>query len=200
MYSYFTILKLFLLASLLFSVGFLAGAFTPQASTSNDITNQKGSNYWFVLHRKSNIEILYKGVMGDRQNSEVVREFRVKSGIPNERPTPLPALVGRKYWLLVDKFDAKDYPETAPYFLKLDVPVTNEEPYGPEPYLECSGQCNWLLPGYFGLHGIDGNSDKLSDEDTGSSGCVRHKDADITYLYNLLEPRQDEIRYYIEDN
>ncbi len=87
--------------------------------------------------------------MGDRENSEVVRKFRVKSGIPNDRPTPLPSLVGRKYWLLVDKFDAKNYPETAPYFLKLDVPVTNEDPYGPEPYLECRGQCNWLLPGYF---------------------------------------------------
>jgi len=28
---------------------------------------------------------------------------------------------------------------------------------------------------------------------------VRHRDEDITYIYNLLEPEREEIRYYVED-
>ena len=78
-------------------------------------------------------------------------------------------------------------------------PVSEEEPFGPTPYIECDGQCNWILPGAFGLHGVNGNSEKLSEFDLGSSGCIRHSNEDITYLYNLLDPEKEEIRYYIED-
>lgn len=156
--------------------------------------------YWFMLHRKSNIEYLYLGEPGNQQKSQLIKKFQVKTGIPGERPTPLPELVGREYWVLTDKMEAFNNPETAPYFLVLDVPTPSEPPFGPEPYLECSGeQCNWELPGYFGLHGIAGNPDKLSDEDPGSSGCVRHTDEDITYLYDLLDPESGEIRYYVRD-
>lgn len=48
---------------------------------------------------------------------------------------------------MIDKVEAVDNPETAPYFLTLDIPVSDEEPFGPAPYLECDGQCNWVLPG-----------------------------------------------------
>lgn len=157
--------------------------------------------HWFVLHRKSNIEKLYLGKPGNQNRSKILKTFSVKSGIPGERPTPLPQLLGRKYWIIDDKFDVRDDPETAPYFLKLDVPVGDEYPYGPVPYEECvSGQCNWELPGYFGLHGINNNPSRLSEDDRGSSGCIRHNDSDIAYLYNLLDPENEEIRYYIEDN
>jgi len=155
--------------------------------------------YWFKLHRKSNKEYLYYGESGKAENSEIVKVFDVKSGIPLERPTPLPQLLGKDYWLVTGKYETLDDPETAPYFLTLDVPVTENFPYGPEPYLECGGQCNWELPGAFGLHGNNGNPEKLSPEDVGSSGCIRHTVEDITYLYNLLTPENQEIRYYIED-
>lgn len=156
--------------------------------------------YWFLLHRKSNVEYLYLGEAGNIGKSELIRKFDVKTGIPGERPTPLPELVGREYWVLTDKMEASNNPETAPYFLILDIPTPSEAPFGPTPYLECGGeQCNWELPGYFGLHGIAGNPDKLSSEDPGSSGCVRHYDEDITYLYELLDPKSGEIRYYIKD-
>lgn len=61
-------------------------------------------------------------------------------------------------------------------------------------------QCNWNLPGNFGLHGTGGNPSKISPEDPGSSGCIRHSDEDITYLYEILEPEKGEIRYYIKDS
>ena len=67
------------------------------------------------------------------------------------------------------------------------------------PYTECNGQCNWILPGAFGLHGVNGDLSRLSIENPGSSGCIRHSDEDITYLYNNLDPQKEEIRYYIED-
>lgn len=157
--------------------------------------------YWFVLHRKANKEELLRGVPGDRKKSVVVRAFQVKAGIPNERPTPLPKLLGKEYWLIVDEEDQKENPETAPYFLTLNIPAPTDEPYGPMPYNECNGQqCHWVLPGAFGLHGTAGNPERLSKDDPGSSGCIRHKDEDITYLYNLLDPKKEEIRYYIEDN
>ena len=157
-------------------------------------------SYWFLLHRKSNVEYLYLGKPGDIQDSELIRKFDVKTGIPGERPTPLPELVGREYWVLTDKMESFNNPETAPYFLILDVPTPSEAPFGPSPYLECDGkQCNWELPGYFGLHGIAGNPEKLSSEDPGSSGCIRHRDEDITYLYDLLDPKSGEIRYYVKD-
>lgn len=156
--------------------------------------------YWFMLHRKSNVEYLYLGQPGNQEESELIRKFDVKTGIPGERPTPLPELVGREYWVLTDKMEAFNNPETAPYFLVLDVPTPSEAPFGPSPYLECGGeQCNWELPGYFGLHGVAGNPEKLSPEDQGSSGCIRHSDEDITYLYDLLDPKSGEIRYYVKD-
>lgn len=156
--------------------------------------------YWFVLYRKSNKEELYHGIPGDKEKSKLVKTFQVKTGIPGERPTPLPKLLNRKYWLITDKFETFDNPETSPYFLTLDIPAPSEEPYGPSPYTECNGQqCHWFLPGAFGLHGIASDSSRLSIENPGSSGCVRHKDEDITYLYFLLEPKKEEIRYYIED-
>lgn len=165
--------------------------------------NQKA--YWLVLHRKSNIEYLYKGVSGNIDESKLVKTFTVKTGIPAERPTPLPRLIGKKYWLITQKESSKDNPETAPYFLTLNVPGVEKEPYGPVPYEECvdefgtKKQCNWILPGAFGLHGINGDVSRLSKENPGSSGCVRHTDEDITYLYNILDPQREEIRYYIED-
>lgn len=157
--------------------------------------------YWFILHRQSGREELYQGTPGDLSKSTLVRTFTVKTGIPGERPTPLPQLVGREYWLIIDKTESFDNPETAPYFLQFDTDAPSEWPYGPVPYEECGGQqCDWGMPGYFGLHGTGGNPSKLSKEDPGSSGCVRHTDEDITYLYNLLDPKNEEIRYYIEDN
>jgi hypothetical protein len=155
--------------------------------------------YWLLLHRKSNQEFLYQGVPGDKDRSHLLRQFKVKSGIPSERPTPLPKLLNKQYWIITSKYEDKENPETAPYFLNLDIPVSEEEPYGPTPYMECSGQCNWLLPGSFGLHGSGGDPEKISDTNPGSSGCIRHFDDDIAYLYNLLEPEKAEIRYYIED-
>lgn len=159
---------------------------------------QKNS-YWLVLHRKSNKEFLYKGEPGDKTKSKLVKTFTVKSGIPNERPTPLPHLLGREYWIVIGKMATPDNPEIAPYFLTLDVPLSDSEPFGPSPYVECNGQCNWILPGSFGLHGVGGDSSKISQENEGSSGCIRHIDQDITYLYHLLDPNKEEIRYYIKD-
>jgi hypothetical protein len=158
----------------------------------------KPVTYWFELRRKSNTEILYRGVPGERATSVPVRTFGVKTGIPGKRPTPLPKPIGREYWVLTKK-EPTDNPETAPYFLTLDIPVSDEIPYGPQPYLECDGQCNWELPGAFGLHGVNGDLSRLSADNPGSSGCIRHKDEDIAYLYTLLDPEKEEIRYYIED-
>ncbi|MFA9288947.1 MAG: L,D-transpeptidase [Weeksellaceae bacterium] len=157
---------------------------------------QEKPKYWFVLHRASEKEELFLGTPGDESRSIRLKTFKIKPGVPGNKPTPLPELIGREYWLLIAKHEAFDNPETAPYFLELDVPISENEPYGPEPYLECDGQCNWQLPGLFGLHGIASDESKLSSTNTGSSGCVRHTDADITYLYNLLDTSQ-EIRYYV---
>jgi hypothetical protein len=156
-------------------------------------------SYWFVLHRRSNVEYLYSGVSGQKDKSKLVKTFTVKTGIPEQSPTPLPNLLGRQYWIITNKESSRENPETAPYFLTLDVPVTDYYPFGPMPYSECNGQCDWQIPGYFGLHGVNGNEEKLSNEDPGSSGCIRHFDEDIVYLYNLLNPEVNEIRYYIED-
>lgn len=156
--------------------------------------------HWFILYRQSQKEELYFGIPGKKEQSELVRTFVVKTGRPGERPTPLPQLVGREYWLVTDKMEVEDNPETAPYFLTLNVPGVEEPPYGPVPYEEClGGQCDWILPGSFGLHGTAGVPERLSKEDSGSSGCIRHSDMDITYLFNLLDPKNEEIRYYIED-
>lgn len=168
----------------------------------NQVTKQllpEKKAYWFLLHRKTEVEYLFYGTPGDQKKSKLMKAFLVKTGAPGERPTPLPQLVGRKYWILTKKNEVKENPEIAPYFLTLDVPVGEEEPFGPTPYEECNGQCNWQLPGAFGLHGVNGDETRLSKENPGSSGCIRHKDSDITYLYNLLDPQKEEIRYYIED-
>lgn len=157
------------------------------------------SSYWLVLNRKSNIETLYYGEPENLKRSKIIKTFNVKTGVPGEKPTPLPQLLGRKYWLIVEKLDSKDNPETSPYFLSLDVPVSEEEPFGPKPYNECNGQCNWGIPGAFGLHGVNADPSRLSKEDPGSSGCIRHKDEDIVYLYQLLDPDKEKIRYYIFD-
>lgn len=156
-------------------------------------------NHWFLLHRKTNREYFYFGIPGDREKSKLIKTFIVKTGIPSERPTPLPHLVGREYWVIVNKQDQKENPETAPYFLTLNIPAGEEEPFGPTPYLECNGQCNWVLPGDFGLHGTGGDPSKLANDNPGSSGCIRHTDEDIAFLYDLLDPEKEEIRYYIED-
>lgn len=180
----------------------LALALTFQQKSPTELTSlpaEQIDKYWMLLHRKSNEEFLYKGTPGDSVNSVLIKRFHVKAGIPGEKPTPLPQLVGHDYWLIVDKLESADNPETAPYFIVLDVPVPSEEPYGPAPYKECDGQRNWEVPGYFGLHGVAGDMEKLSLQDPGSSGCVRHADEDITYLYNILEPSEYEIRYYVRD-
>ena len=178
-----------------------------QQSSQKQVKPEPPKAYWFILHRKSNKEEFFSGVPGDKAQSKLVREFLVKAGIPKERPTPLPALVGREYWLLIKKEESFENAETAPYFLTLNVPVGIDAPFGPEPYRECTDpqtgeavQCNWQVPGAFGLHGVASDEARLAQENPGSSGCIRHKDTDITYLYQTLEPEKDEIRYYIEDN
>ncbi len=160
---------------------------------------QTERTYWLLLHRKTNVEFLFHGTPGDQIQSTLVKTFEVKSGEPQKRPTPLPRLMGREYWLIVKKFKTPDNPEIAPFFLTLDIPYSDKYPFGPAPYLECNGQCNWELPGSFGLHGINGDSSRLAPENPGSSGCVRHNDEDISYLYHLLDPEREPIRYYIED-
>lgn len=164
-------------------------------------SEQKQRNdFWFILHRKSNTEELFQGIPGEKNRSTHIKTFKVKTGRPGERPTPLPQLLEKEYWLIIKKQPEPDNLETAPYFLTLNIPAPSEPPYGPEPYEECNGQCDWVKPGDFGLHGIAGDPQKLSNEDPGSSGCIRHTDEDITYLYNVLDPENMEIRYYVEDN
>lgn len=196
---------LILLLLIIAFIPFLGLSFNSRQEVKGQQAVTPKESHWFVLNRKAGVEILYLGTPGDVNNSKIVRKFQVKTGA-TWSPTPLPRLLGRDYWKIVKKESSADNPETAPYFLQLDVPVSEEWPYGPTPYTECTDiytgvniQCDWILPGYFGLHGINGNSSKLSKEDYGSSGCIRHSDADITYLYNLLDPEREEIRYYIED-
>ena len=202
MIAYFTTKKRFLLlvlAVFILGIGMGASFMSLSVREKQPVQAVEKTGYWFVLHRESNVELLYKGVLGDARRSEIIRSFRVKAGIPGERPTPLPQMIGRDYWLVTAK-STSDNPETAPYFITLDVPVSEEPPFGPKPYEECvGGQCDWVLPGAFGLHGVNGDPSRLSDENPGSSGCVRHSDEDITYLYELLNPEKEEIRYYVED-
>lgn len=173
----------------------------PNSSLPQVSSAQESSEYWFLLKRASNKEFLYKGIPGDLKSSTLQKTFTVKTGIPNKRPTPLPQLLGREYWLITAKQSSHDNPETAPYFLTLDIPTSLEEPYGPSPYDECNGQCNWIIPGAFGLHGVNSNLDKLSSNDPGSSGCIRHRDEDITYLYNLLDNLETApIKYFVKDS
>lgn len=198
-------IKRLLSVQLLIVIIFVAFGYKPE--NKNEVLPQvtenpeaDTANYWFLLHRKSNSEELYAGVPGNKEKSKLVKVFQVKAGIPGKKPTPLPTLIGREYWIITQKHEVKDNPEIAPYFLTLNIPTSDAPPFGPTPYLECNGQCDWEIPGAFGLHGIAGNEERISNENPGSSGCVRHKDEDITYLYNLLSPENSEIRYYIEDN
>lgn len=188
-------------AAFLFGV-FLAALLPSFSFQSKEVTSQRPEQkYWFDLHRKSQVELLYLGTPGDRTGSRLIKAFQVKVGMEG-RPTPLPQLFGREYWLITKKYETPDIPETAPYFIELDVPHTEEYPFGPSPYLECglekNEQCNWELPGPFGLHGINGDLTRLDSTNLGSSGCIRHRDEDITYLYNLLDTNQ-EIRYYVQN-
>lgn len=182
----------------IFIIGVMA-LFFPLPETEKSeiagITTEK-NEYWLVFYRKSNKEELYNGVPGDRGKSTLIKTFQVKGGVPGEKPTPLPQLLGKEYWTITEKIDASDNEETAPYFLALDVPISEDPPYGPTPYLECDGQCDWELPGMFGLHGVAGDPSRLSAENEGSSGCIRHSNEDIVYLHSLLEIGT---RYYIQD-
>lgn len=187
-----------IIACLVFN--FLLISFLTDNKKETVISEKPKEAHWFMLHRKSEKEYFYYGVPGDKEKSNLLKTFKVKVGIPGERPTPLPKLLGREYWVITDEMEQFDNPETFPYFLTLNIPVPTEEPFGPSPYTECGGeQCNWILPGAFGLHGIASDSSRLSDDNPGSSGCIRHTDEDITYLYQLLDPENEEIRYYIED-
>lgn len=159
--------------------------------------------YWLLLHRQSNTEELLKGVPGNKSKSTVIKAFSVKTGKPGERPTPLPSLVGKDYWTI--EWKRPQAGDLGPYFMKLNIPYTSLTPFGPEPYTECGGQqCNWKTPGDFGLHGTGGNSEKVNNDGSQdwhwSSGCIRHLDEDITYLYNTVDPRAQELRYYVENN
>lgn len=176
-----------------FSFGLLIGfSLNKTQVASPDFENEE---YWLVLERGENKEYLYHGKPGETHESRLIKEFNVKTGIPGERPTPLPLFFGKDYWKIVKKYPSYDNPETSPYFLELDIPI-EDGAFGPIPYPECSGQCYWELPGYFGLHGINGDDSKLSADDPGSSGCIRHSDEDIAYLYNLLDVNEG-VRYYI---
>ena len=186
----------FIIVAIIVTVVFIK----PGQSTQDVLSSTAPKHmYWFELHRKSQIEFLYYGEPNNKEESKLVKTFIVKTGIAGERPTPLPQLVGREYWKVIKKEAVIDNPETAPYFLTLDVPAPSIPPYGPEPYTECNGQCDWITFGEFGLHGVNGDMSRLSPENPGSSGCIRHSDEDITYLYNLLKPDTEEIRYYILD-
>ncbi len=200
---YFTTNKVQILTfGFIFAMGLLMGLVTLRIDFSPN-TQVLGAaevkdEYWFLLHRKSNVELLYKGIPGNATQSALVKSFQVKTGEPGKKPTPLPQLFEKEYWTIIKKYETFDNSETAPYFIELDIPYSESEPYGPVPYLECNGQCNWELPGPFGLHGVNNDNTRLSYDSFGSSGCIRHTDSDIVYLYNLIS-LDDGIRYYIED-
>ncbi len=158
---------------------------------------EQSTLYWFSLSRTAQMEWLYVGTPGNKWASIPIGIYTVKTGRATSRPTPVPQLTGHAYWRITRTYGTQN-PETAQYFLELDVPVSDGPPFGPLSYPECGGNCNWVLPGAFGLHGINGDRSKLSDADPGSSGCIRHKDQDIRALYNLLDPNKGEIRYYVD--
>lgn len=194
-------MSLFLFSFIAFLITTTALGFHVQQSVTQEkvLGEESNDTYWFILHRKSNLEYLYYGTPGQKEESELVKKFQVKTGVPGQKPTPLPQLMGREYWVITQKFETFESEETAPYFIALDIPTTENPPYGPVPYEECEGQCNWEIPGLFGLHGVAGVNKRLALQNEGSSGCIRHKDQDIAYLYNLLEPEKEEIRYYVLD-
>ncbi|HRN70936.1 MAG TPA: hypothetical protein PLS49_07195, partial [Candidatus Woesebacteria bacterium] len=71
--------------------GEVAGVQEPQAQ------------YWFLLYRKSGVEKLYYGQPGNEEQSALMKTFTVKTGVSGKKPTPLPQLVGREYWVIVEK-------------------------------------------------------------------------------------------------
>lgn len=172
-------------------------------------TQTPTDNYWFLLDRLNKKEYLFQGPVGVRDRKYLVREFTVLPGLSGQTPTPVPSKVTptREYWTFNSatlKSPVGDISNGGqPGFLKLDIPYDNSLG-GPVPYLECgpsgTSQCNWNTPGAFGLHGVD-NNHPLTDP--GSSGCIRHNNTDIQYLYNLLSNvvnnNPNTIRYYIED-
>lgn len=200
---YFTTNRLKLLTfGFIVSIAFLAGMAVPRFNFNSSQkvlgVEQAQEKYWFLLHRKSNVELLYRGIPGSASESALIKTFQVKTGEPGKKPTPLPQLVGKEYWVITKKYETFENLETAPYFLELNVPQSEVAPYGPEPYLECDGQCNWEIPGPFGLHGVNNDNSRLTYDNLGSSGCIRHTNEDITYLFNTINT-EDEVRYYIED-
>lgn len=185
-----------LLLSIFFTLSIPVFLLIPLFQSSEEHAIQK--EYWFILYRSSNKELLYFGTPGESEDSTLIKKFTVKTGEPGKKPTPLPSLAGREYWNITNAFSTQEHPDTAPYFLTLDIPQSDEEPFGPVPYEECNGQCNWELPGPFGLHGVASDSSKLALDNPGSSGCIRHTDEDISYLYSLLN-NSLPVRYYILD-
>lgn len=174
---------------------------SPNTISSSDLETQTKEEYWFVLHRQSRTEDLYQGVPGDFTKSKKIKTFTIRPGQPNERPTPLPQLSNREYWNIVSMGPRGG--TVGPYFLVLDIPYDNANG-GPTPYTECDGgQCNWGA-GDFGLHGTGGDPGRVNNDgstsENWSSGCIRHFDADITDLYNLLASTNGNIRYYVENN
>lgn len=190
---YFNTVWLVVILFGIFSIGVITGSFL--ANNNGQMGSTPSVEHWMLLERGENREYLYLGVPGDKEQSKLVKEFVVKTGMPGQRPTPLPLFFGKEYWKIVKKYPSYENTETAPYFLELDIPVEDGF-FGPVPYPECNGQCSWEVPGYFGLHGVNGDASRLSTEDPGSSGCIRHKDEDIAYLYNLLDVNEG-VRYYI---
>ena len=183
--------------------------------------NFNARQYWFLLHRKTDVnatetEGLYLGIPGDPNNSELLKTYTVNTGIPFDDPTPLPQLVGMEYWLINGSI-TNPGGTMGPYFITLNIPFDDVSPLcnnpdplnpngcnGPVPYNECgparNQQCYWTLGGNFGLHGTNGSSSRLTD--SGSSGCIRHSDADITEIYNTIQSQinSGQIRYYVTDN
>src|SRR5690606_19080816 len=76
--------------------------FTAKNKVDPPLIEKSPASYWFLLHRKSQKEYFYRGIPGDPQKSTLIKTFTVKTGIPGERPTPLPKLLGREYWVIID--------------------------------------------------------------------------------------------------
>src|SRR5688572_20408967 len=105
---------------LIFLITLLIFQLLAQGNSKGVLSVKQKYSYWLMLHRKSNVEFLYFGPSGEKSSSQLVKIFKVKSGIPNLKPTPLPKFLGRKYWLITAKSETFDS-QTAPYFLTLDI-------------------------------------------------------------------------------
>ncbi|HLL60780.1 MAG TPA: hypothetical protein VK338_03615, partial [Candidatus Nitrosocosmicus sp.] len=108
-------LKTLTIITIIFSVTIFSSLFYSKNKTEELLTNKPTTkSYWFILHRKSNQEMLYHGNPGDIEHSKLIKTFKVKTGIPGKRPTPLPHLLGREYWIIIKKERVENNPETAP--------------------------------------------------------------------------------------